>query len=67
MRIVIIGGGIAAAYLANHIRKLASSTEVLIVSEESYSPYDRIHLCALVDKSATVEDIALACRPFSYT
>ncbi len=63
MRIVIIGGGIAAVYLANHIRKLMPNTDVLIVSEESYSPYDRIHLCALVDKSATVEDIALPVDP----
>ncbi len=63
MRIVIIGGGIAAAYLANRIRKLAPNTEVLIISEESYSPYDRIHLCALVDKSATVDDILLPVDP----
>ena len=63
MRIVIIGGGIAAVYLANHIRKLASNVEVLIVSEEAFSPYDRIHLCALVDKSATLEDIALPVDP----
>ena len=47
MRIVIIGGGIAAVYLANNIKKLASDVDVLIVSDEAYSPYDRIHLCAL--------------------
>ncbi|MBT8348761.1 MAG: FAD-dependent oxidoreductase, partial [Sulfurovum sp.] len=59
MRIVIIGGGIAAVYLANHIKKLASDVDVMIVSEESYAPYDRIHLCALVDHSATIEEISL--------
>lgn len=59
MRIVIIGGGIAAAYLANGIKKIASEVEVLILSEEAHLPYDRIHLCALVDESVTMEDIAL--------
>lgn len=59
MRIVIIGGGIAAAYLANRIKELASDVDVLIVSEEAFTPYDRIHLCSLVEKSATVEDITL--------
>ena len=63
MRIVIVGGGIAAAYLANGIKKLDSTTEVLIVSEEAYLPYDRIHLCSLVDKSQRVEDIALHIDP----
>jgi len=63
MRIVIIGGGIAAAYLANRIKDLASNVDVLIVSEEVVSPYDRIHLCALVDKSATIEDISLQVNP----
>lgn len=63
MRIVIIGGGIAAAYLANGIKKVDSSAEVLIVSEEAYLPYDRIHLCSLVDKSQRVEDIALHVNP----
>jgi len=63
MRIVIIGGGIAAAYMANRIKALASDTDVLILSEESYSPYDRIHLCALVDNSATLEDISLPVDP----
>ncbi len=63
MRIVIIGGGIAAVYLANRIKKLASNVDVLIVSEETFSPYDRIHLCALVDKSATMEEISLPLDP----
>ena len=63
MRIVIIGGGIAAVYLANRIKKLASDTDVLIVSDEAYSPYDRIHLCALVDSSATIEEISLTVDP----
>lgn len=63
MRIVIIGGGIAAAYVANHIKKLASNTNVLMVSEEDYLPYDRIHLCSLVDKSQSVKDISLPVDP----
>ncbi len=63
MRIVIIGGGIAAAYLANGIKKLDSYAEVLIVSEEAYQPYDRIHLCSLIGKCQSVEDIALHIDP----
>ena len=63
MRIVIIGGGIAAAYLANTIKKSRSDVDVLILSDEASSPYDRIHLCALVDKSAKIEDIALPVDP----
>ena len=63
MRILIVGGGIAAAYMANRIKKLSSDADVLIVSDEAHSPYDRIHLCALVDKSATIEDISLAVDP----
>ena len=63
MRIVIIGGGIAAVYIANTIKKLSANTDVLILSEEAYSPYDRIHLCSLVDKSATMEEISLPLDP----
>ena len=63
MRIIIIGGGIAATYLANRIKNLRSDVDVLIVSEEVVSPYDRIHLCALVDQSAMLEEISLALNP----
>jgi quinone-reactive Ni/Fe-hydrogenase small subunit len=63
MRVVIVGGGIAAAYVANNIKKLSSDIEVLIVSDEPYSPYDRIHLCSLVDKSASIEEISLPVDP----
>lgn len=59
MRVVIVGGGIAAVYMANALLEKSPQAEVLIVSGESYNPYDRIHLCSLVDGSATVEDIAL--------
>jgi len=59
MRIVIIGGGIAAAYIANSIKEQAEQYEVLIVSKEAYPPYDRIHLCSLLNGSASIEEIAL--------
>lgn len=59
MRIVIIGGGIAADYLANTILEKESSVEVLILSKEAYAPYDRIHLCDLVEGSADLQDITL--------
>lgn len=63
MRIVIIGGGIAADYLANTILEKESSVEVLILSKEAYAPYDRIHLCDLVEGSADLQDITLDLNP----
>ncbi len=63
MRIVIIGGGIAAAYTANLIFEQSAEAEVLIVSKEKYAPYDRIHLCSLIDGSENVESIALELNP----
>ena len=59
MRIVIVGGGIVAAYMAKTFKEKAPEHEVLIVSKEPYPPYDRIHLCALVNGSASIEEIAL--------
>jgi quinone-reactive Ni/Fe-hydrogenase small subunit len=59
MRIVIIGGGIAAVYIANQLLGKDPSVEVLIVSKEEFHPYDRIHLCSLVDHSCRVDDIYL--------
>lgn len=59
MRIVIVGGGISAVYLANTLLQKSPSAEVLVVSDETHPPYDRIHLCALVDKSQCVESITL--------
>ncbi|MEA2029268.1 MAG: hydrogenase small subunit [Campylobacterota bacterium] len=63
MRVVIVGGGIAAVYLANNIKKQDSSVDVLILSDEKYPPYDRIHLCQLVDEQSTIEDIKLPLDP----
>jgi len=54
MRLLIIGGGIAAAYFANNIKKADSSVDVTILSEEKYAPYDRIHLCKLVDETSFI-------------
>ncbi|MHC3995551.1 hydrogenase small subunit [Thiomicrolovo sp. ZZH C-3] len=59
MRIVIVGGGIAAAYIANAIKEQSPAHEVLIVTKEAHPPYDRIHLCALVNGSADIDEIAL--------
>ena len=63
MRIVIIGGGISAVYLANSIIDQAPTFDVLIVSDESNPPYDRIHLCSLVGNCQDVESIALELHP----
>ena len=63
MRVVIVGGGIAAVYLANNLKKQNSSLEVTIVSDEKYPPYDRIHLCRLVDGEDDREHISLPLDP----
>jgi quinone-reactive Ni/Fe-hydrogenase small subunit len=63
MRIVIVGGGISAVYLANAIMEQAPESDVLIVSDEEHSPYDRIHLCSLVERSKCAESIALELHP----
>ncbi|MEA3373831.1 MAG: hydrogenase small subunit [Campylobacterota bacterium] len=63
MRIVIVGGGIAAVYTANAIMELKRDAEVVIVSGEKYAPYDRIHLCALVDGSEDVDGVTLELDP----
>ncbi len=63
MRILIVGGGIASVYTANKIKELSPQTEVVIISDESYMPYDRIHLCRLIDKSTPLSDITLELNP----
>ena len=63
MRVVIIGGGIAADYLANRILEQDASVEVLILSKEHYAPYDRIHLCDLVSGESNLQDISLPLNP----
>ncbi|NCN43799.1 MAG: hyaluronate lyase [Piscirickettsiaceae bacterium CG_4_9_14_3_um_filter_43_564] len=63
MRVVIIGGGIAADYLANQILAQDDHVEVLILSKEQYAPYDRIHLCDLVSGESNIQDITLALNP----
>ena len=63
MRIVIIGGGIAAVYLANNLKKQNSALEVTVVSDERCPPYDRIHLCRLVDDKDDTCGISLPLDP----
>ncbi|ADN09358.1 hydrogenase small subunit [Sulfurimonas autotrophica] len=63
MRVVIVGGGIAAVYLANNLKKQNSALEVMILSDEKYVPYDRIHLCRLVDGSEDSDTISLDLDP----
>ncbi len=59
MRIVIVGGGVAAVYLANKIKESHPSNEVVIVSDEPHMPYDRIHLCRLLVDANCMDEIAL--------
>jgi len=63
MRVVIVGGGIAAVYLANNLKKQNSSLEITVLSDENHKPYDRIHLCRLVDGSEITDGISLLLDP----
>ncbi|MCF6310395.1 MAG: hydrogenase small subunit [Sulfurimonas sp.] len=63
MRVVIVGGGIAAVYLANNIKKQNRTFDVTIISDEKYPPYDRIHLCRLVDDKEDINGISLPLDP----
>ncbi|MGA9046379.1 hydrogenase small subunit [Sulfuricurvum sp.] len=63
MRIVIVGGGISAVYIANTLMESAPESEIVIVSDEEYPPYDRIHLCKLVDDCKCVDSIELELHP----
>lgn len=63
MRIVIVGGGIAAVYIANSLMEKAPQHEVVIVSDEKHPPYDRIHLCKLVEDCNCVDSIELELNP----
>ena len=63
MRIVIVGGGIAAVYIANTLMERDGTSEVVIVSDEEHPPYDRIHLCKLVEDCNCVDSIELELHP----
>ncbi len=63
MRVVIIGGGIAAVYLANNLKKQDASLDVIVLSDESHIPYDRIHLCRLLDDFEDTGKISLVLDP----
>jgi len=63
MRVLIVGGGIAAVYLANNLKKQNSALEVTVLSDEKYPPYDRIHLCRLVDGSENIDTISIPLDP----
>ena len=63
MRVLVIGGGIVAVYLANKLKKENSSIDITLLSDEDTLPYDRIHLCRLVDGSEDIEGIRLQLNP----
>jgi len=63
MKIVIVGGGITAVYLANNLLLKDNSLEITILSNEQFPPYDRIHLCSLVDDSLGLDEITLDLNP----
>ncbi|CAI2353352.1 unnamed protein product [Caenorhabditis sp. 36 PRJEB53466] len=55
--VVIIGGGVAAATFIEHSRLNGLVTPILVISEESFPPYDRVLLSK--NPAATGEDIRL--------
>ncbi len=58
-RILIVGGGITAVYTANKLLEQTGIYDVLIITKEPYLPYDRIHLCSLIEPGVSLESITL--------
>ena len=59
MKLVIIGGGIAAVYFANSILDKDETCEIVMLSDEKYPPYDRVYLCNLIDGKDDSNSIGL--------
>ena len=62
-RIVIVGGGLAAARTAEQLRRSAFDGSITIVSAEGYLPYDRPPLSKQVLRSE-LDDVTLKPREF---
>jgi 3-phenylpropionate/trans-cinnamate dioxygenase ferredoxin reductase subunit len=62
-RIVIVGGGLAAARTAEHLRRSAFDGSITIVSAEGHLPYDRPPLSKQVLRSE-LDDVTLKPREF---
>ena len=59
MKLIIIGGGIAAVYFANSILDKDETCEVVMLSDEKHLPYDRVYLCNLIDEKDDFDSISL--------
>ncbi|MBA4349336.1 MAG: NAD(P)/FAD-dependent oxidoreductase [Thermodesulfovibrio sp.] len=59
VKYVIIGNGVAGTTAALHIRKLDSSSEIWIISEETYPFYSRIRLIDFIADEASEKDITI--------
>ncbi|MDT5134412.1 MAG: hypothetical protein QOE41_3723, partial [Mycobacterium sp.] len=62
-RIVIIGGGLAAARTAEQLRRAGCDGSITIVSDEVHLPYDRPPLSKQVLRSE-LDDVTLKPRDF---
>jgi len=58
-RIVIIGNGAAGIEAARTIREQNGSVEILILGEESYPFYSRIHLSTFIGDASQIRDITI--------
>ncbi len=63
MRLVIVGGGIAAQALAEGVRGHLPEAEILILSAETRAPYDRVQLSRLL---AGADPESLRLRPATW-
>ncbi|MFT7859677.1 MAG: hydrogenase small subunit [Sulfurimonas sp.] len=63
MRVVIIGAGIAGAHIANKLIQEDISLDIVLLSDEAYPSYDRIHLCRLIEESDDLNDIKISLHP----
>jgi len=58
-RIIIIGNGAAGMETARTIRSQNDAVEILILTEESFPFYSRIHLSTFIGDESRVEDITI--------
>jgi NAD(P)H-nitrite reductase large subunit/rubredoxin len=58
-KLIIIGNGAAGIEAARTIRSHASDVDILVLSEESYSFYSRIHLSTFIGDESQIKDITI--------
>lgn len=63
-RIIVIGNGAAGMEAARTIRSQNDTVEILVLTEESFPFYSRIHLSTFIGDESRVEDITIFPEPW---